>query len=312
MTDFPTFPAITPPDAAASVASSGLGRLDGIGAWFAGCRGADSSTDLNDVRLLIVAGQHGAATRESAISSLSEDLVAELRRDLDSGESSVARTAQLLGVSVSFFDANPEPTGEIDREDALTSDQVAEAVQRGMDIADSQVDEGAQLLLVGDAGRGLTTIAAGVIGSLCSIEPVKVVGWGSGITDNAWRTKTAIIRDAMYRVRDDKTVPQRVLAGIGGADLAVLTGLLAQAAVRRTPVIIDGVGVAAAALCAQLLAPGAAKWWVAASAGDEPAITPAFQALRLNPVLDLGISNGQGVGALLAYPLIRHAVESLK
>ena len=125
----------------------------------------------------------------------------------------------------------------------------------------------------------------------------------------AWRTKTAIIRDAMYRVRDDRADALQVLRRVGGADLAVLTGLLAQAAVRRTPVLIDGVGVLAAALCAQMIAPGSSDWWVVASKGNEPAITPALRALRLSPVLDAGISAGQGTGALLAVSLVRYAAE---
>ena len=142
------------------------------------------------------------------------------------------------------------------------------------------------------------------------MEPVKIIGRGSGIDDEAWKTKVAVIRDAMFRARDDKAVAERVLQQIGSADLVVMAGILAQSAVRRTPVIFDGVGAIAAALCAQMLAPGAAAWWLAASAGTEPGALPALNALGLEPLLDVRLGAGQGLGAVLALPMVRYAVAA--
>ncbi len=42
-----------------------------------------------------------------------------------------------------------------------------------------------------------------------------------------------------------------------------MAGFCAQAAVRRTPVLLDGLVVTAAALVAEQLAPGARMWWQA-------------------------------------------------
>ena len=44
----------------------------------------------------------------------------------------------------------------------------------------------------------------------------------------------------------------------------MLTGFLPQAAVRRTPVLLDGLVAVAAALVADELAPGARDWWLLA------------------------------------------------
>lgn len=331
MSDLPEFPAIVAPDAARreratshraelpagyALPAGSLGRLEQLGAWMAACSGSPSGESpgntsiANSTRLIIVTGEHGIAAAHPEISTLPAEFSSQVTEAIESGASPVASTARSLNVDVKLVDANPSaPSGEIDHEDAMTIAQLAEYLQKGMDLADAEADQGTQLLAVGDAARGLTTVAATVIGSLCGIEPVKVVGWGSGIGDMAWRTKTAIIRDAMYRVRDDRADALQLLRRVGGADLAELTGLLAQAAVRRTAVLIDGVGVLAAALCAQMIAPGSSDWWVVASKGNEPAITPALSALRLSPVLDAGISAGQGTGALLAVPLVRHAAE---
>jgi nicotinate-nucleotide--dimethylbenzimidazole phosphoribosyltransferase len=81
--------------------------------------------------------------------------------------------------------------------------------------------------------------------------------------------------------------------------------------VRRTPVLLDGVVVTAAALVADRLAPGARSWWQAGHRSTEPAHTLALQHLRLEPVVDLGMRLGEGTGAMVALPVLRAAVATL-
>ena len=259
----------------------------------------------------MVTGEHGVAEAHPEISALPADFNAQVRQNLADAAAPVVDACRSARVSLSIIDATlGTPSGSIDTADALSPEDYVRHLQRGMRFADQEADKGTQVLLLGDLGRGLTTVAAAVIGSVCSVEPVKIIGRGSGIDDEAWKTKVAVIRDAMFRVRDDKAVASRVLQQIGSADLVVMAGILAQAAVRRTPVIFDGVGAAAAALCAQMLAPGAAAWWLAASAGTEPAALPALNALGLEPLLDLQLGTGQGLGAVLALPMVRYAVAA--
>ena len=99
--------------------------------------------------------------------------------------------------------------------------------------------------------------------------------------------KAAAIRDALRRARPHARDPLALLRVAGGADLAVLAGFLAQAAVRRTPVLLDGLVAVAAALVADELAPGARDWWLLAQRSPEPALTLAAEHLELSPLLDL-------------------------
>src|SRR5437660_936941 len=84
---------------------------------------------------------------------------------------------------------------------------------------------------------------------------VAVVGRGTGIDDAGWMRKAAAIRDALRRARKVVGDPMALLRTSAGADLAAMAGFLAQAAVRRTPVVLDGMVVTAAALIADQLAP---------------------------------------------------------
>ena len=337
MSEIPDFPSITVPDQAASDRAAelrsalpqgfgmpprALGRLENLGTWIAACQGHTPPRPLENVSLLVISAEHGVAQREPAISTFSPGFAADVREAIESGSSPLVSTARSMDVAVSFIDATSPLTstensadrpasGEVDHEDALTSEQLEDCLNYGREIADKHADEGTQLLTLGEASRGLTTVCAAIIGTVCRLEPVKTVGRGSGIDDHAWRTKTAIIRDAQFRVRDDRQDALLILRRIGGADLAVMTGILAQAAVRRTPVLVDGLGTITAALCAQLISPGASAWWQVATAGSEPAISPALKVLHMEPLLDLQLGTGQGLGALLALPMLRHAVDAL-
>ena len=76
-----------------------------------------------------------------------------------------------------------------------------------------------------------------------------------------------------------------------------MAGFCAQAAVRRTPLLLDGMAVTAAALVAERLAPGARQWWQAGHRSTEPGHALALAALELDPILDLRMRLGEGTGA---------------
>ena len=203
-------------------------------------------------------------------------------------------------------------SGDLRVTDALTIAEARASIAAGRAIVDDLVDSGADLLIAGEMGIGNTTPAAILVGTLTRHEPVEVVGRGTGIDDLGWMRKTAAIRDGMRRGRRYIHDPLALVAAVGGADIAAMAGFLAQAAVRRTPVILDGVVVTAAALVAAELAPGAVSWWVAGHRSVEPAHTFALEHLDLEPILDLRMRLGEGSGALMALPVVSSSVEILR
>ena len=193
----------------------------------------------------------------------------------------------------------------------MTGEEAEAALAVGRRVADEEVDAGADLLIVGDMGIGNTTAATVLVAALTGSEPVAAVGRGTGIDDAGWTRKTAAVRDAMYRSRKLHSDPVALLAASGGADLAAMAGFCAQAAVRRTPLLLDGLVVTAAALIAEQLAPGARLWWQAGHRSPEPAHGLALNQLNLTPILDLGLRLGEGTGAAAALPIVRAAVATL-
>jgi nicotinate-nucleotide--dimethylbenzimidazole phosphoribosyltransferase len=202
-------------------------------------------------------------------------------------------------------------SGRIDRADALTEEETERAVAVGRTLADEEVDAGADLLVPGALGVGATTPASVLVAAVTGTEPVAVVGRGSGIDDETWMRKAAAVRDALRRARPHVRDPLALLRVAGGADLAVLTGFLVQAALRRTPVLLDGLVAAAAALVADELAPGAREWGLLAQGSPEPAFVRAADHLELTPLLELQMRTDDGSGALTALPLVAMAARLL-
>jgi nicotinate-nucleotide--dimethylbenzimidazole phosphoribosyltransferase len=329
------FTPITPPDPTAAAAArarqdtltkprGALGRLEDLSVWIASCQGHCPPRQFERARVVVFAGDHGVA--RSGVSAYPPEVTAQMVANIDGGGAAINTLAAIADATVRIADVavDAEPlseqigahkvrrsSGDIAVQDALTDEETAAAIAAGQRIADEEVDAGADLLIAGDMGIGNTTAAAVLVAALTNAEPVAVVGFGSGIDDAGWARKTAAVRDALFRARPVLPDPVALLRCGGGADLAAIAGFCAQAAVRRTPLLLDGMAVTAAALVAERLAPGARQWWQAGHRSTEPAHALALTALDLDPILDLRMRLGEGSGATLALPVLRAAVATL-
>lgn len=291
-----------------TVAGRALGRLGPVGAWVAAVQGSDAPQPFSRARAVVIAGSHGIASR--GISAWSADAAHTQAAELAAGGGAANAAARLAGASVRLVDGFlPTPTQPIDTTAAMSAEEFSRACELGVAVADQEIDAGTDLIVPGDLGVGNTTVAAAVFGTLTRTEPVQAVGRGSGISDDVWKIKTAIVRDAMFRVRSFRDDIPRVLTEISGPDFACLVGLIAQSAARRTPLLIDGAYPALAAYVAERLAPGTKRWLIAGQLSPEPAHLTCVQALGLTPVLALDMTAGQAAGALAALPPINLAAE---
>ncbi len=295
-----------------------LARLEDIGCFIAACQGQVPPKRIERPRVVVFAGDHGIASR--GVSPYPQSVSIQQAANMIDGGASINVLARAGGASVRVADISLDhdawgeervsrSCGSIDVEDAMTEEQVLRAFEIGKRIADQEVDSGADILIPGDLGIANTTSAAALIGAFTLAEPVVVVGRGSGIDDEGWKRKVTAIRDAMFRVRTLRQDPIAIAQKISSPDIAAMAAFIAQAAVRRTPVILDGVVVTAAALLANKLAPGARRWFIAGHRSTEPAHTIALDALGLKPLLDYGMWLGEGTGAATALPLVKMSVD---
>ncbi|MCW2511786.1 MAG: nicotinate-nucleotide--dimethylbenzimidazole phosphoribosyltransferase [Mycobacterium sp.] len=330
------FTTVTAPDADAKHAArarqdmltkpqGALGRLEDLSVWVSACQGVCPPRQFTRARIVVFAGDHGVA--RAGVSAYPPEVTAQMVANIDSGGAAINVLAGIAGATVRVVDISVDGdqplseqigaykvrrgSGNIAVEDAMTDAETIAAVTAGRRIADEEVDAGSDLLVAGDMGIGNTTPTAALISALTGQEPVAVVGRGTGVDDTGWARKTAAVRDAVYRARGSHADPLALLRICGGPDLAAMAGFCAQAAIRRTPLLLDGVVVTAAALVAERLAPGASSWWQAGHRSTEPAHSIALTHLGLEPVVDLRMRLGEGSGAAVALPVLRAAVATL-
>ncbi|UMP01152.1 nicotinate-nucleotide--dimethylbenzimidazole phosphoribosyltransferase [Amycolatopsis sp. EV170708-02-1] len=322
--------AIPAPDAAAEAAArarldglvkplGSLGRLEDLAAWLSAAHGAVPPRPLDDVRVVVFAGDHGV----SGMSAYPREVTAAMVRVFLAGKSGVSVLAGLAGAKVRVLDIAVDwdgadvpaevtahkvrrGSGAIDVEDALSEGEARTAFEHGLAIADEEIDGGADLLIPGDMGIGNTTVCAAVVASLLGLFPEDVVGTGTGIDEERRERKLAVVEAALIRSGAVKD-PFTLLTALGSACLAATAGFLVQAAVRGVPVLLDGVFSGAAAVVAREIAPGAERWWLAGHRSTEPSQAYALKALDLEPILDLGLRLGEGSGAVQAVPTLRAA-----
>lgn len=311
--------------ARAGVPPQALGRLDELGEWLSAAQRRLPVAPVRHAKLVVFAGDHGIAG--AGVSSRTAGSAHTLVREALDGVSPAAVLARRAGVPLRVVDMSLDcelselpgeltrhrvrrSSGRLDIEDALTEDEAERAFRAGMAVADEEADGGTDLVVLGDLSVGGTTAAGALVAALCGTDASVVTGrGGAGIDDLAWMRKCAAIRDGLRRARPALGDQLGLLATLGGADLTAITGFLLQSAVRRTPVVLDGVVSAACALVAQRVAFRAPDWWLAGQVTGEPAQEKALDRLAMDALLDQSVRVGGGTGALLALPLVEAAAE---
>jgi nicotinate-nucleotide--dimethylbenzimidazole phosphoribosyltransferase len=308
-----------------------LGRLGELGVWLASCQGHVPPKPVDDVRLVIFAGDHGVASH--GVSAFPPAITGAMVRTFLAGKAAVNALAAThdvavrvldLGVDDDFADLDEDTrtaltaykvrrsSGAIHLEDALTPDQTRQALDAGAAIAREEIRAGAQLLLSGDMGIGNTTPAAALIAAGLGLPAAEVVGRGTGIDDAGLAHKTEVVDAALRRAGTRVSDPVETLTALGSADLAATTGYLLAAAQDGVPVLLDGLMSVACALTADRIEPGAAAWYAAGHRSTEPAQSLALAKMGREPLLDLGMRLGEGSGAVAAVPVVRSASALLR
>jgi nicotinate-nucleotide--dimethylbenzimidazole phosphoribosyltransferase len=310
-----------------------LGRLEGIAIQLAGIRGR-LVTDIERPVVIVFAADHGVAVR--GVSAYPPEVTAQMVANFVAGGAAInvlARAADaglvvvdigVAGVAVAavavdiaaggsnsgagFVRARVAPgTRDLSVGPAMTRDEALAAVDAGRGSAASLIDEGADLVAVGEMGIGNTTAASAIVSVMTGVPAAAVTGRGTGVDDPAFERKIALI-DAALALHDlDPRDPIGVLAAVGGLEIAGLVGAILGAAEARIPVVLDGFITGAAALVAVGLAPNLPDRLIAAHRSVEPGHAIVLDRLGLAPILELDLRLGEGSGAALAIPIIRAA-----
>lgn len=210
------------------------------------------------------------------------------------------------------LDARPQGRrGNLQDTDAMTSSDVERALAIGRRIGADAASDG--LVVLGEVGVGNTTVAAALACALLGAAPEDVVGLGSGVDAATSERKLAVVREALARheasdAHDDAVLGS--LAALGGPEIAVLAGVCLGVAQAGGVVVLDGLATSVAALAACRLEPAVQAYLIAGQRSREKGHSLVLDELGLEPLLDLRLRAGEGIGGVLAAGMLFQALEA--
>jgi nicotinate-nucleotide--dimethylbenzimidazole phosphoribosyltransferase len=272
--------------------------------------------------ILIAAADHGVA--DAGVSAYPKQVTGEMVRNFARGGAAINVLAKDAGARLLVADLGidwqgRQPPSEIvympiasgtanlAERAAMTRDQATASLTAGIELARRLVDEGADLIALGEMGIGNTTASAAIIAALTGRPPRDVTGLGTGIDPERWRHKVETIERALSRTELRAHDPIGVIAEVGGFEIGALAGAVIGGSAAGVPVVLDGLIVGAAALLAVTICPAVQPYLIASHRSVEPGHRIVLELLELEPLMDLGLRLGEGSGAAVALNLIRLA-----
>lgn len=188
---------------------------------------------------------------------------------------------------------------------AMTEEEVYLAIQVGFEIGIEEVENGYNILTMGEKGIGNTTPSATIAAHLLGRSLDDMVGRGTGLDDSQLNHKKDVIQRAFDFHALKTNDPIDTLCAFGGYEIAAMTGFIIAASYKQVPIVLDGIIAGAAALVAREFNPLTVSYMVASHCGDEVGHKFVLQDLGLKAILDLSLRLGEGTGSILSVPIIR-------
>ena len=290
-----------------------LGRLEELSVQLAGITGKVHNR-IEKKHLLVFAADNGVVVE--GVSSAPQSVTLMQTINLTRHKTGASTLCKHFGCGITVCDVGvnadiTEPkvlnkkiaygTQSIVKSPAMTRQQAILAIMTGIELVKAT---DADVIGIGEMGIGNTTTSSAVLSVLLNADVEAVTGRGGGITDQSFRKKKQVIKDAIAINTPNKNDVVDVLAKVGGFDIAAMCGAFIGAAATHRPVVIDGFISAVAALCAYKLCPNAVQYFIPSHASYEIGYKLAMDAMNLQPLFLLGMRLGEGSGCPLAFEIL--------
>ena len=279
-----------------------LGRLEGIAQWVATWQGRHPPS-VERPRICVFAGNHGVAAR--GVSAYPAAVTAQMVENFTAGGAAVNQLSRVAEAELRVYEmALDEPTRDFCDGPAMSDEACGRAMAYGM----MAVEDGIDLLALGEMGIANTTAAAALCHALYGGAAADWTGPGTGVDASGQAHKAVVVAEAVARngaLLDDPLV---ILRCLGGHEIAAIAGAVVAARMARVPVLLDGYVCTASAAVLHAVDPAALDHCLVAHLSAEPAHAALVARLGQRPLLDLGMRLGEASGAALAINVVRSAV----
>ena len=308
----------------------GLGDFEDIISRMAAVQG-NVIPKLDRKALIIMCADNGIF--EEGVSQTSQKVTRDVAELMGERKSSVGIMSKGYPIEMFVYDiginSEDTPEGVINakvrkgtenflKKPAMEEDDCLKAIQIGIDAVKKCKNQGFNIIATGEMGIANTTTSTALLCALKRLEPKDFTGRGAGLTDSGLCKKIHVIEAGLklYGVDNkdkvDKEKTLELLRGLGGLDIAGLTGVFIGGALYHIPIVIDGVISAIAAMVAEKLVPGCRLYSFASHKGREGGMEIILNELELKPVIHADLALGEGTGAILLFPMLDMAMSLYK
>lgn len=198
---------------------------------------------------------------------------------------------------------------------AMADDEFNSAFQAGYERVQHYVEQGINLFAFGEMGLGNTTTSACVLSALIGAKPTETVGPGS------WPDKPELMKRKIDFVRSvlehhknnivSEHEPDRVckiVAHVGGFDIAAILGAMIACAEFEKPFVIDGFITSVAAACATHVNARVKDYALPSHQSKEKGTELALAEVGITQdmvPIQAQMSMGEGTGAILMVQMLK-------
>ena len=301
-----------------------LGRLEELSITLAGIF-MDPIPKINRKAVILAAGDHGVVAE--GVSAYPQEVTPAMVGNFLAGGAAINVLARHVGACIVVLDAGvaadlPEDpamravkigrgTANMAVGPAMSRQDAIKCIEAGIEAAEEQIAQGADLIAFGDMGIGNTTPSSAITAVVTGADPSVTTGRGTGLDDPALAHKVEVVRRSIEVNKPDSKDGLDLLAKVGGFEIGMLAGAMLGTAAAHRPAVVDGFISGAAALIAWTLAPTLSHYLIASHQSVEPGHRIAMETMGLTPLLDMGMRLGEGSGATLVMPIIEAAAKCL-
>ena len=278
-----------------------LGRLEELAAWLATWQGRHPP-GMDRPRVAVFAGNHGVAAQ--GVSAYPASVTGQMVQAFIDGGAAINQICAAFDADLRVYEMALEaPTADFTDAPAMPEDDCVRAMAYGM----MAVEDGFDVMALGEMGIANTTSAAALSCALFGGAPADWVGPGTGVDGAGCARKAEVVRAGLERHAAMLDDPLTALRCLGGLELAAIAGAVLACRMARTPVLLDGFTATAAAAVLFRLDPRLLDHCRVGQLSREPGHARLVAELGQTPLLDLGMSLGEASGAAAALPLLRAA-----
>jgi nicotinate-nucleotide--dimethylbenzimidazole phosphoribosyltransferase len=297
-----------------------LGKLEELAVMFSAIQ-KTQQPQINHVHISIFAADHGVANE--GVSAFPQVVTTEMVKNFSRGGAAISVLAKELGAKLEVIDLGTVvEAGKLDgvisnriaagtanfaQHAAMTVEQLEQALDAGAAAIHRAIASKADVFIGGDMGIANTTSATALACAYLNKPASELAGAGTGLDEKGVSHKANVIDMALAKHHAGSLSAIEILRFFGGFEIAALTGAYLTAAQNGMPVVIDGFISTAAALAAVKIKPECSSWFIYAHQSHEQGHRLILAALNAEPLVNLNMRLGEGSGAAVVIPLLRHA-----